>query len=329
MLKSFSKEPLIYQQFSDIDHLAEVFRYSNRGSSYSMEQLAKAPFKGSLMTLNIPDISIYKLSWNCLVNVVGNKAIDCFSFGTLFQVKGRQPLAHGVPINNNCLFAFGDMEANFITSSEQLQIVLVVIKKDIFWDFAKQFEYFDLDDTFFQTRNAMNLNEMQFVPYHKYLQEIIYLSEYQPQVLQQNSIMEKLIRSDLLPLLLDTLQDTAITSIPPPKARVEIVKATQKFIKANLHHPLTLEDICQAVFASRRSLIYGFEDIFGMGPMSYLKMLRLNGVRRALLVADPQFNKVKEIALNWGFWHLGHFCQDYKKMFGEAPSKTLKKAVGS
>ena len=95
-------------------------------------------------------------------------------------------------------------------------------------------------------------------------------------------------------------------------------------MEANLHRPVTLKDICQAVFASRRSLIYGFEDIFGMGPMSYLKMLRLNGVRRALLVADPQFNKVQDIASDWGFWHRGHFCQDYKEMFGQTPLKTLK-----
>jgi AraC family ethanolamine operon transcriptional activator len=103
-----------------------------------------------------------------------------------------------------------------------------------------------------------------------------------------------------------------------------MVRKAQDFIEANLHRPLTLKDISQAVFTSRRSLIYGFQDMFGMGPMSYLKIQRLNGVRRALLLADPKFNQVKEIAYDWGFWHLGHFCQDYKNMFRETPSQTLK-----
>jgi AraC family ethanolamine operon transcriptional activator len=43
-----------------------------------------------------------------------------------------------------------------------------------------------------------------------------------------------------------------------------------------------------------------------------------------LLLAYPKFNRVKDIASAWGFWHLGHFCHDYKNMFGETPSKTLK-----
>ncbi|MGK7938928.1 MAG: helix-turn-helix domain-containing protein [Crocosphaera sp.] len=53
-------------------------------------------------------------------------------------------------------------------------------------------------------------------------------------------------------------------------------------------------------------------------------MQRLNGIRRALLLADPKINTVKNIAYNWGFWHLGHFSVDYKKMFGETPAQTLR-----
>jgi AraC-like DNA-binding protein len=85
-----------------------------------------------------------------------------------------------------------------------------------------------------------------------------------------------------------------------------------------------LKDIYEAVSVSRRSLIYGFKDIFGIGPMSYLKIQRLNGVRRAFFLADPKINRVKKIAYAWGFWHLGHFSRDYKKMFGQTPSETLK-----
>lgn len=323
MVESFSEKPLIYQQFSDIDHLAEVFRGSNRGSSYSMKPLSKNPFTGSLMTFSVPGITIHKLLWNGLVNVVGNKPVECLSFGTLFQVKGSQPLAHTVPINENCLFAFGEREANFITSSEQLQVVLVVIEKDVFWNLASKFGYFELDEPFFQKRNAITFNRRELVSYQEYLRQLIYVSETQPQVLY-NPIMGKLIRGDFPPLLLNALQGTAIGKNPRLKRRVEIVKTAQEFMQANLHRPITLEELCQALYTSKRSLIYGFQEIFAMGPMSYLKIQRLNGIRRALLLADPKFNKVKNIAYDWGFWHLGHFSTDYKKMFGETPLKTLR-----
>jgi len=29
--------------------------------------------------------------------------------------------------------------------------------------------------------------------------------------------------------------------------------------------------------------------------------------------------------MRWGFTHLGFFARDYKKMFGELPSETLRK----
>jgi AraC family ethanolamine operon transcriptional activator len=33
---------------------------------------------------------------------------------------------------------------------------------------------------------------------------------------------------------------------------------------------------------------------------------------------------VQDTAARWGFWHLGHFVTDYKQMFGELPSATLR-----
>jgi AraC family ethanolamine operon transcriptional activator len=90
----------------------------------------------------------------------------------------------------------------------------------------------------------------------------------------------------------------------------------------NLQRPLTLADICQAVYASKRSLHYGFQDRFGMGPMAFLKVLRLHAVRRLLLSAEPQSLQVREVAGDWGFYSMGHFARDYRQFFGESPSQT-------
>ena len=38
-----------------------------------------------------------------------------------------------------------------------------------------------------------------------------------------------------------------------------------------------------------------------------------------------EFNAgIRDIANRYGFWHMGQFAADYKKLFGELPSKTLK-----
>jgi AraC family ethanolamine operon transcriptional activator len=38
----------------------------------------------------------------------------------------------------------------------------------------------------------------------------------------------------------------------------------------------------------------------------------------------PPPDLVQNPAATWGFWHLGHFVTDYKQMFGELPSTTLR-----
>ena len=64
--------------------------------------------------------------------------------------------------------------------------------------------------------------------------------------------------------------------------------------------------------------------MFGMSPMAYLKTLRLQTVHRALKTADPTNTNIIAIANQFGFWSMGHFSRDYKQMFDELPSATLK-----
>lgn len=88
--------------------------------------------------------------------------------------------------------------------------------------------------------------------------------------------------------------------------------------------PITLKDLYTAAKTSPRALSYGVQDLFAMSPMDYLKFKRLNGVRRALKACDPNQTTISELAAHWGFWSMGHFSRDYKQLFGELPSETLR-----
>ncbi|GHU15365.1 hypothetical protein AGMMS50225_28560 [Betaproteobacteria bacterium] len=48
------------------------------------------------------------------------------------------------------------------------------------------------------------------------------------------------------------------------------------------------------------------------------------GLRCAGSDGVPALDTVGDIAARWGFWHLSHFAADYKEMFGELPSDTLR-----
>ena len=49
-----------------------------------------------------------------------------------------------------------------------------------------------------------------------------------------------------------------------------------------------------------------------------------NVVRRDLRQGSASDTRVGDVAAKWGFWHLGRFAGDYKAMFGELPSETVR-----
>ena len=128
----------------------------------------------------------------------------------------------------------------------------------------------------------------------------------------------------LLMALLELLQvEQSSAELPPSYAhRKEVVDRVKRYVDEHLEGPVTMEELCQLTHVSRRTLQYSFTTILGISPLQFLRLTRLNRVRRALRAASPQ-QSVTEIATYWGFWHLGQFAHDYKQQFGESPSQTL------
>ena len=87
---------------------------------------------------------------------------------------------------------------------------------------------------------------------------------------------------------------------------------------------ITVSDVYKYSSVSWRTLDRAFKERFGVTPKQYIVATRMVGVRRALISAPPG-TKITGIANDWGFWHLGRFSSDYRSMFGELPSQTLRK----
>jgi len=87
---------------------------------------------------------------------------------------------------------------------------------------------------------------------------------------------------------------------------------------------VTISELCSAVGVSERTLEYAFRERYNMTPKKYTLIHRLNNVRKQLRRAEPIVGHISGIAHQHGFWHMGQFSADYKKLFGELPSETLK-----
>jgi AraC family ethanolamine operon transcriptional activator len=94
-------------------------------------------------------------------------------------------------------------------------------------------------------------------------------------------------------------------------------------------HGSTLENIsamelCRHTGCSQRSLEKGFLRRFGVTPKKYIKCLRLAQVHQGLRRFSVQgCDSIIELAANHGFWHMGQFAADYRRIYGELPSATL------
>lgn len=102
-----------------------------------------------------------------------------------------------------------------------------------------------------------------------------------------------------------------------------IVRAAQDLISAT-DDPLTVIRLCRELQVSRATLQRCFEQVYGIPPLVYLRMYRLNAVRRALMAARDTKATVTSLAMKWGFFHLARFAKDYREQFGELPSVTLR-----
>ena len=102
-----------------------------------------------------------------------------------------------------------------------------------------------------------------------------------------------------------------------------LLAQAREYVLENSAEPLTVLDLCQQLYVSRRTLQNAFHAILGIGPNAWLKRIRLNAVRRELISPWSERETVKEAAMQWGFWHLGQFATDYQQLFAEKPSMTL------
>lgn len=90
--------------------------------------------------------------------------------------------------------------------------------------------------------------------------------------------------------------------------------------------PLSVADICRQIDLPEQVVRQAFINTVGRGPGSWMRDQRLNGARRDLLDRDDRAS-VSEVAVRWGFWHLGRFSRYYSDLFGELPSQTVPRSA--
>jgi len=102
------------------------------------------------------------------------------------------------------------------------------------------------------------------------------------------------------------------------------IRLAVEYVHEHAHLPITTNDVAQVANLSLRALQHAFQRVFEMSPNAYLRQVRLDRVRDALVAGDPATTNVGDVARHWGFAHAGRFSAAYAEQHGEYPRDTLR-----
>lgn len=106
----------------------------------------------------------------------------------------------------------------------------------------------------------------------------------------------------------------------------ELVQAAIEFLEQSGRWMVPTLTLCRQVHVSERRLQIAFKNLLGIGPNAYMRYRALQSVHRVLRDAEPDEVIVSDVARLHDFRHLGRFAGFYSATYGEAPSRTLRRA---
>ncbi len=103
-----------------------------------------------------------------------------------------------------------------------------------------------------------------------------------------------------------------------------VVSRAEEFMEANVGQPISMSDVAAACDCSRTKLFLAFKRERAWTPLQFLVRRRMEWARRTLL-APTDGMTVTKISLDCGYASVSRFAQEYRRLFGETPSMTLKR----
>ena len=132
--------------------------------------------------------------------------------------------------------------------------------------------------------------------------------------------------NELTNLMIRSLNDGEPVKLTAASNRYRmLVGRFEEFLNMKRTQPVYLTEICAAIGACERTLRNACQQQFGVNPTRYLWLRRMYLARQALLTATAQAATVTQVAMENGFWELGRFAAEYRSLFGESPSVTLRR----
>jgi len=123
------------------------------------------------------------------------------------------------------------------------------------------------------------------------------------------------LQEQVLPFIFDSICNSESLATPSGTAGSRAFARALDYIHDHSNQSVSNAELCTYARVSERTLQSRFKRELGMTPKVYMTGQRLYNVHRALWHADPATNQVTDLANSQGFWHMGQFAADYRRLF--------------
>jgi len=308
------KHFFLKESFSDFD----AFTYAVRAWDLDFRQLDSGPLRADVLQFSCINSLIAHARFSRLFDQRGAAPPGLWTFGIF--AKQCSPLVwHDNEINNSYIVIYKPGSEIDCVSRPGFEVFTLSCPEEHLLRIAHhqglpEVEKLAKGVDHLQV-SAKNLLVIRFL-----IREMLLAAE-EPEILGGRTLhyYEDEIFGQILSILNNSQQVQNVSSLSGKQA----IRKIKDFLAAHPRELIPISMLCSIGGVSERTLQYAFREHYGVSPKTYLNNYRLNGVRRELWKSDPDFTRVNDVASLWGFWHMGQFAADYRKLFGELPSETL------
>jgi len=301
-----------------------VHAASLRGWSQDYLQLSAGRFSGKIVEVSIGPIQVFKEMIHQRVDEKANPRRDSYTVGVPVYV-GEDGYWQGYNLQRDSLMTLCPNEELHFRTPLVSSILVTVINCAEFDFFSNNTGDVDVGSLVAWAKTG-EFSSQAAERFRATLQQVLVSVISTPEVLEHTASQRAIIDT-VMNASMDALLARVEENKPSRKAHAvqrTIVERARNYVLANRENPLTVSDLCFHLRMSRRGLHHAFMNVLGVNTITFLRYVKLHGVKKDLLQANPT-DSVTGIACKWGFWHMGMFSLYYKNLFGETPSMTLRK----
>jgi AraC family ethanolamine operon transcriptional activator len=290
---------------------------------YRYAQVSPGAFRGSIFSTQTGSLAIFRNRWERAIHYRGTAPAGTIGLAiSLTQTGDARWMGERVGFNDVIVQRAGS-EADYLSAALWDSVVFAIPEAE----FAQCIASLTHDDPGellnahgvirLSPEVAAQLREASIAYLHAAERSLARPGEPSPLPEMARSAVERVARA---------LVDSRPSRQTKPGLRRQrtLLRKAEEYCEHHANQPLRIGGLCRELGANERTLRHTFHELTGISPLNYLKTQRLNRVRQALHDGDPANTQVKQVALENGFFHLGHFSRGYKDLFGELPSETIQ-----